>query len=74
MKFLATSSENALVAQGSNQPVKEGRGIPIADSLPQVFPLRPKTGFFDEGGGASDVADLENQPGGMGEGRILFCR
>ena len=73
-KVLGDLVGNALVAQGRDEVIEQGRRIPVADSLPQVFPVGPETGLVDEGGGAGDVADLEDQPRGMGEGRIILCR
>ena len=65
---------NALVAQGCDEMIEQGRCIPAADGFSQVFAVRPETGIVDERGGASDVADLQDQPRCMGECRIILCR
>jgi hypothetical protein len=64
---------NALIAQGCNEVIEQSRRIPAADSFPQVLPLRPETGFFDEGGGTSDVADSENQSCCMSQRGLIPC-
>jgi hypothetical protein len=48
---------DALIAQGSDQVIEQGRCIPVADGFPQVFPIGPETGLDDEGGGAREVAN-----------------
>jgi hypothetical protein len=69
-EILGDLVRDALIAEGCNEVIEQGRRIPAADSFPKVLPRRPETGFIDEGGGAGDVADLQDQPGRMGEGRI----
>jgi hypothetical protein len=54
--------------------IEQGRRIPAAEGFPQVLTLRPETGFIDEGGGAGEVADPQDQAPGVGEGRIVLCR
>jgi hypothetical protein len=63
---------DALIAEGCNEVIEQGRCIPTANGLPHVFPVRPETGLIDERRGAGEVADLENQPGGISEGRIVL--
>jgi hypothetical protein len=60
-KVLGDLVRNALIAQGRNQPVEQGRRIPAADRFPKVLTLRSKTRLIDKRGGTSDAADLENQ-------------
>ena len=65
---------NALIAQGRDQLIEQGRCIPAADGFPQVFPFGPETGLVDERGGAGEVADPQDQSPSMGECRIVLCR
>jgi hypothetical protein len=57
---------NALVAQGRDEVIEQGRRIPAADSFPQLFPLWPETGLVDERGGAGQMADPQDQTPRMG--------
>jgi hypothetical protein len=65
---------NALIAQCCDKLIKQGRGIPAADSLSQVFPVGPETGFVNERLGAGQMADPLDQTPSVGEGRIVLCR
>jgi hypothetical protein len=73
-KVLGDLVGNALVAQGRDEVIEQGRRIPAADSLSQVFPVGPETGFVNERLGAGQVADPQDQTSSAGECRIILCR
>jgi hypothetical protein len=62
---------NALIAQGCDEVIEQDCCIPGADGFPQIFAVWTETCIVDEGGSTSDMADLKDQPGGMGECRIF---
>jgi hypothetical protein len=65
-KALGDLVGNALVAQSCDQATEQGGRVSGADRFPQLFFFGSETGFVDEGGGAGDVADPQDQVPSMG--------